>query len=300
LAYFEQAVHTDSNFAQAYSGIADVYISHGIGNMGDFRPDEYFPKARTAARRALAIDSLSPEALTADARVAMFYDLDWAAAERRFSRALELDPHYRMARAYHAVLLEYTGRFDAAIAEARATHDDDPLSSFASIEASRALFFGRQYDPAITQLRHLLDRDSTLYRAHLLLGQVLEQVGQLDSAIAEMQRAARLAPNSSRTHAFLAHAFALGGRTDDALRELGALQERGQQGYVPAFDYAVVFVGLGRTDEVFFWLDRALAEHSIRPYLMDATFDPIRSDPRYQRVLKAMNLPQGVSDASRV
>jgi serine/threonine-protein kinase len=299
LGYYEQALRTDSNLAQAYSGIADIYIGYGIGNAGDFRPDENFPKARVAVGRALAIDSLSPEALTSEAKIDLLYDFNWDTAERHLSRAIEIDAHFAQAHAYRAVLFEFTGRFDSALVEARAALDAAPLSTFAGTEASRAFIFARQYDQAIAQLRHLLERDSTLFRAHLQLGQAFEQSGQLDSAIVQMRIAVRLAPRSSRGHSFLAHAYALGGRRDDAQREVDSMRVRARQGYVPAFDLAVAHVGLRQTDSVFLWLDRALAEHSIRPYLMDPTFDPIRSDPRYQRLLERMNLPQAVRNASK-
>jgi tetratricopeptide (TPR) repeat protein len=210
------------------------------------------------------------------------------------SRAIEIDAHFAAAHAYRATLFEFTGRFDSALVEARAALDAAPLSTFAGTEASRAFIFARQYDQAIAQLRHLLERDSTLFRAHLQLGQAFEQKGRLDSAIGHMRTAVSLQPRSSRGHAFLAHAYALGGRRDEAQRELDSMRVRARQGYVPAFDLAVVHVGLRQTDSVFLWLDRALAEHSIRPYLMDPTFDPIRSDPRYQRLLERMNLPQAV------
>ncbi len=299
LVYFKQAIAADSNFAQAYSGIADVYIAYGIGNAGDYPPDEYFPKARAAARRALAIDSASAEALAADAKIKLLYDFDWAGAERQFARALEVDPQYMMARTYHTVLLEFTGRFDSAMVEARASLEDEPLSTFVKIEASRALLFGRKSDQAIGLLRQILEHDSTHFRARLLLGQAFEQSGQLDSAVAEMQQAVGFAPKSSRTHAFLAHAYALAGRRTDALRELGVMQQQARHGYVPAFDFAVVYAGLAKRDECFRWLDRALAEHSIRPYLMDPTFDGIRSDPRYQQLLGRMHHPLAVRSASR-
>jgi TolB-like protein/tetratricopeptide (TPR) repeat protein len=291
LAMFTEAVATDSNFAQALSGLADVYTAYGIGNMGDYQPDEYFPRARAAARRALAIDSASAEAHAAEAKVRLLYDYDWAGAEREFARALALDPHYLMARSYHVVLLEFTARFDSALAEARAALDDDPLSVFVNIEESRALIFARDYDRAIQHLRRLLERDSTYFRAHLLLGQAYEQTGRPDAAVTEMQSAVRLAPKSSRMHAFLAHAYARAGRTDEALHELGLLRERARSGYVPAFDFAVAFVGLNRKDEAFAWLEKALAERSIRPYLMDPTFDPIRSDARFRQLLRKMHLP---------
>ena len=123
------------------------------------------------------------------------------------------------------------------------------------------------------------------------IGQVLLQQQKYDSALMEIQTAVRLAPRSSRMHAYVANAYAVAGRSDDALRELQSLTEKARHAYVPAFDLAVVYAGLGRKDETFVWLGKAIDDHSMRPYLQDATFDVIRSDPRYLSLLKRMNLP---------
>jgi len=99
------------------------------------------------------------------------------------------------------------------------------------------------------------------------------------------------APESSRTHAFLAYACARSGRIDEALSELRALKQKAVHAYVPALDFAVVYAGLGRKDEAFEWLEKALDDHSMRPYLQDATFDSIRADSRYIALQARLHLP---------
>ena len=291
LPYFEQAIARDPNFAEAYSAIADVNSAYAMGNVGDYPPMEYFARARAAASRALELNDALGDAHASIAQVYTLHDLDWAAAEREFARALALNPRSTTGRVGQMTLLEYTGRFDEAVAEARDAVRLDPLSVYVSTEAGRALFMQRNYEAAATQLKRVLERDSTQFRTHLLLGQVFEQQQKVDSAIAEMKLAVHFNPGSSRMTAFLAHAYGLAGRTDDALRELATLQTRARSAYVPSFDFAIAYIGLGKKDETFFWLEKSYRDHSIRPYLVDPTFDSIRSDPRYASLLKKMHLP---------
>ena len=291
LPYFEQAIARDPNFAEAYSAIADVNSAFAIGNIGDFPPMEFFPKARVAALRALSLNDASGDAHASLGVVKLLYDLDWQGAQTEFARALTLNPRSTIARAFQAVLFEYTGRYDEAVAITQTAVQIDPLSPFIVTEAGRALFFQKNYDAAVVELKRLLERDSTQFRAHMLLGQVLEQQGKLGDAVEEMTKAARLSPHSSRTLAYLSHAYALIGRRDEARRLLATLQERANTSYVPSFDFAVVSIGLGMKDETFTWLEKSYADHSLRPYLMDPTFDSIRSDRRYTALLTKVGLP---------
>jgi len=291
LPYLEQAIARDPKFADAYSTIADVYSAWAMGNIGDYPPTEYFEKARVAARRAIELNDALGDAHASIGQVYLLHDLDWAAAQGEFARALALNPRSMIGRVGQMVLLEYTGRFDEAVAEARDAVRLDPYSLHVNTEVGRALFFQRNYAAAADQLKRVLERDSTQFRAHSLLGQVFEQQRKRDSAIAEMRLAVHFAPGSSRMNALLAHAYALAGRTDEALGELDTLRTRARSAYVPAFDFAVVYVGLGKKDETFAWLEKSLRDHSIRPYLVDPTFDSIRSDPRYASLLKKMHLP---------
>jgi len=297
--YFEQAIARDSNYSEAYSGLADVYTFYGIGNVGDYLPRDYFPQARAAARRALELDSTSGKAHTAEAQVKLFYDFDWEGTERDLRRSMESEPDYQGALQIHILLLEFIGPFDQAVVEAREVLRRDPLSKREATELGRALFFNGQFREAATQLSLTIERDSTQYRAHISLGEVYEQLEKRDSAVLEMQAAVRHAPASSRAHAFLAYAYARAGRPVDALRELRLLEDKNKNSYVPAFDFAVANLGLERKDEMFKWLEKAIDERSVRPYLMAPTFDPIRSDPRYAQLRARLHLTRAPAKRPR-
>jgi serine/threonine protein kinase len=288
---FKRAIASDSNFADAYAGLAQTYVQFAIGNIGDYEPEKFLLGARKAAQQALVRDSTVAEAHVAMAMVSMFYDFDWAGAEREVERSLQLDSRSVNARTAKAVLLQYTGRFGEAVTVAREDVWLQGRTEQPKIELGRALFFDRQYAAAADQLTRILERDSTRFRAHLILGEVLAEQLKYDSAVSEMEAAVRFAPSSSRTHAYLANAYARAGRTADARRELAAMYEKSRDRFVPAFDFAIVYVGLRNMDSTFAWLNKAVDEHSMRPYVMDPSLEPIRSDSRYEQLLRRMHLP---------
>jgi tetratricopeptide (TPR) repeat protein len=147
------------------------------------------------------------------------------------------------------------------------------------------------YDSAAAVFRATLAIDSMSLRGRMHLGQVYVQQKRFDEAIRELERAAHLSPTSSRPVALLAYAHGAAGHRAAALTLLDTLRERARHRYVPAFDFAIVHAGLGNSTDMFAWLDSAVADHSIRPYLMDPTFAPFREDPRYQSLLKRLDLP---------
>jgi serine/threonine-protein kinase len=293
--YLTKSIEVDSNFAQAHIALAEVYNTYAIGNLGDYRPSEYYPQARSHAEHALVLDPGAADAHAILGAVRLLFEFDWVGAEAELKQALELNPRSANAHLWLGTLYGFTGRSDAGVTSALEGLSVDPRSLYANVEVGRALILDRKYDLAAERFKQLIERDSNAVRSHLLLGQVFEQTGKYDSAVVEMQTAIRLAPRSSRVLAYLAHAHALAGDTIGAVHGLDLLLERSRTAYVPAFDFAVVCVGLGRIDETFEWLEKSLADHSLRPYFMDATFDPIRSDPRYKPFLRKLNLPLGTT-----
>jgi predicted Zn-dependent protease len=217
--------------------------------------------------------------------------MDWARTEREIERALRLDPQSVEARAAKVSFLYFVGRFDDAIREAYEEAWLQARTEQPKIELARALFLGRRYDDAISQLTSVLERDPSRFRPHLLLGEVLAGQGKFDSAIPEMQAAVQSSPSSTRSQAYLAHVYARAGRVADAQTELSAIREKARHMYVPALNFAIAHVALGNMDSTFAWLNRAIDDHSMRPYVFDPTFDTIRSDTRYQQLLRRMHLP---------
>src|SRR5579862_394516 len=290
--YFNQAIAFDPNYGFAYNGLAYNYI-----NQDDWflPPNEAGPKARDAANKALAIDEGDADAHVSRAIVAHWYEWDWAAAEREFKRAIELNPDDSEAHGYYSWFLAPMGRKEEAVAEAKRSQQLDPFSSLANFIVGSALVFTRQWDPAIEQLRSAKELDPSFWFAPCFLGRAYEHKGRVPEAIVEFQRSLELEKENPEIWSALGHAYASSGNMTEAQRALDHLKRLSAYGYVAPFDFAIIYAGLRENDQAFAWLDRAYAERSfyMPVYLTtDARLDNLRSDPRFADLLRRVGLPE--------
>jgi TolB-like protein/DNA-binding winged helix-turn-helix (wHTH) protein/Tfp pilus assembly protein PilF len=165
--YFQQAIATDPNYARAYAGLADVYAMMG-GYKGSSQ-NEFMPKARSAAQRALELDPNLPEAHTALAVVVQNYDHDWETADREFQRAIQLNPNYATGHHWYAEHLSFLGRFDEALRESERARELEPLSLIIAADRGVILYYARRYDEAIAQFRSVMEMDPDFSRTGMIL-----------------------------------------------------------------------------------------------------------------------------------
>ena len=292
LEYFQRAIDLDANFALAYAGLALAYDAQTL--YSEVPPNESIPKAKVAAMKALELDDTLAEAHTALGWVKMSYEHDWNAAEREFQRAIELTPNYALAHNFYAGLLTSQGRFDEAIARRNAALELDPLSSGIRGAFAWTLYFARRYDASIEQCRETLAIEDNVYRAHLYIGLDYEQKGMYEQAIAELKRALGLAEGNVETLASLAHVYAASGNRGEAQRILDQLNQRSKQTHVDPYFVALIYLGLGQKDQAFEWLDKALEYRSfmLAWLRIEPRLDAIRSDPRYQSLLRRAGFPR--------
>ena len=290
--YFNQAIALDPNYGLAYSGLAYNYINQDDWFMP---PNEAAPKARDAARKALAIDDSDAGAHLSLAIETHWYEWNWAAAESEFRRAIELSPNNSEALGYYSWFLAPMGRKDEALGLAKRSLQADPLSSMANLFVGSVLVFTRQWDPAIEQLRSAIELDPTFWFDHCFLGRAYEQKGRLPEAIAEFQRALDLEKDNAETWSSLGHAYALSGNRTEAQKMLDHLKELSAHTWVAPYNIAVIYAGLGEKDQAFAWLDRAYKDRSyyLAVYLTtDARMDSLRSDPRFGELQRRVGLPE--------
>ena len=292
IEYFNQAIAIDPNYALAYSGLAFNY-----NNAGDWMtpPREAAPKAREAASKALAIDDTLAGAHLSLATTAHWYDWDWSTAEREFKRAIELSPNDPRPHGYYSWYLATMGRTDQALAEAKRGQQLDPVSLEANLFVGSILVFSRQSDRAIEQLRSGIELDPTYWYAHDFLGRAFEQKGSLPEAIAEFQRALELEKDNAENWSNLGHAYAVSGKRAEAQKIIDQLKELSAHSYVAPYNLAAIYAGLGDKDQAFAWLDRAYADRSgfLAFYFnTDAHMDSLRSDPRFNELVRRVGLPQ--------
>lgn len=288
--YFQQAIDKDPNYALAYAGLADAY--NQLGSFDALPSREAFPKARDAAENALKLDEGLAESHSALAAVKFSYDWDFAAAEREFRRALEINPNYSDAHKMNSYYLTSMGRFDEAIREARRAQELDPLSVEKLAGIGEAFYFHRQYDQAIEQYRKALEMDSNSGFSHWALGRTFAAQGKYNEAIEELKKAIPLSGDSPDEPAELARTYALVGRRDEALRIVGELKRRSEHKQVAPTVMAAIYGALGDKTEAFALLDKAFGEREfiLVTLNVEPMFDPLRSDPRFTELLKRVGL----------
>lgn len=257
-------------------------------------PKEIYPKAKAAAPKALAIDATLSEAHTSLAYVMDIYDWDWSGAEKEFQRAIELNPNNALAHYRHGIALQRVGSVEEAIAEEKRALELDPLSLTSNRMLGSTMYHAKQYDQAIEQLRKTLDLDPHFRLAVDDLGLVYLQKSMYNEGIAQFQFALQDSPTNTATLSYLGYAYALGGRRVEAQRILDQLTELSKQKYVPTRLRAKIYAALGQKDEAFEWLEKSFEDRSIGTALsspkVDPTLDLLRSDPRFQDLLRRMNL----------
>jgi tetratricopeptide (TPR) repeat protein len=289
IAYFEQALSLDLNCARASYGIADC--CNLLCWFGVLSPREAGQRAAAAASRALRIDDSLGEAHASMGLVRYWFEWDWLGAEQEFLRAIELNPSCAFAHQWYASFLGAMGRLDEAQAEHQLARQLDPMSLIISMGAADPYFYAHQYDQAITLLRGILEQEPRFFPALFNLGRACVEKGMHSEAIAAFEKAVQLSGNREGRPA-LAHAYAKAGRTSVARSILEEMKINTGGRYVASPMIARIHLGLGEIDEAFEWLRKGIEERSywIVFLKMDPVYDEIRSDPRFQDLLRAVRL----------
>ncbi|HEY6187726.1 MAG TPA: protein kinase [Pyrinomonadaceae bacterium] len=292
IEYFREAIDLDSGYALAYAGLADSY--NMLGNYSELAPRDAFPRAKTAAIKALRIDETLAEARASLAYAMNGYDWDWKSAGAEFKRAIELKPNYATAHYWYATVhLAALGKLDEAISEMTEAKELDPLSLIINTNLGWIYYFARRYDDAVKQIYKALEIDENFNVAYFKLGQVYERQGRYEEAIAQYRRAMQLSSNLWIMPG-LGHALAMTGQQDEARHLLDELLRMSRERYVSPYFVAEIYRGLGEIDLTFEWLDKAYEHHS--DWLVwlgvEPALDGLRSDPRFTDLMRRVGLLQ--------
>jgi TolB-like protein/DNA-binding winged helix-turn-helix (wHTH) protein/Flp pilus assembly protein TadD len=292
LAYFNQAIDEDPNYAQAYSGLADTYALLGDWQYAVMTSKEAFPRAKAAAIKALELDSTLSEAHNSLAFCFDAFDWDLESAGKEFQQSIELNPGYATAHHWYAWHLSLLGRFDEALEEMRKAKNLDPLSLIINADLAELLVIAHFYDESIIQSRATIAMDPNFALAHNQLAQAYLQKHMNVEAIAELQKAVELSGGSPTCVANLARAYAASGKTSEAVKLLGDLKNHSNRGYSDASEVAVVYAALGDKDQAMHWLEIGYEERFNPGVLLRPGFDPLRSDQRFQDLLRRIGFPR--------
>jgi len=287
--HFQEAISKDPGLAAAYAGLADCLSALSL--FGFLAPDDGLGKAKALAIQAVELDPGLAEAHTSVAMVRMCYDFDFAAAEREFERALELNARYATARSWFGHFLAAMGRHEEAYTECQRAIRLDPLSIPIRCVFGTAHFFARRVDQAVEQFQKALELDANYSWAYALLSAGHLGNPNPDLAIDAAQMAVQLSPASSLYLGDLAEAYAVSGQREKAQQILDRLHELAKHQYVTPYFLARTYLALGRQHEALNWLETGFRERSPLMFWINSDFrlDPLRSEPRFQELIHRMN-----------
>ncbi len=292
IEYFEHATRIDPEYSLAYSGLADCYTL--LNYAGGLRPTDAMPKAKAAADRALKIDSSLAEAHNSLAAVKFWYEWDWEGAEKGFRRAIQLDPNYSPAHHWYCWFLLALGRFDEAIEAGKRALEIDPLALPINMAVGKAYFYARRYDESIAQSQKTLEMDPAFMPALFYLARAFHQTGIDEQAIDIARKLVDASGGLPSLTAFLGY-MCTNGKAEESRQILEHLipLTSSDRFYISAFAVALIYAGLGEIEEALQWLKNAYDERSLLVvYLkVDPAFDNLRSESRYQDLIRRLGLP---------
>jgi serine/threonine-protein kinase len=289
--YFSQAVQKDPSYALAYAGLADTYSL--LGNSGYVAPPEAWPKAETAAKQALAIDGTLAEAHTSLGLVKEHFEWDWVGADQEFRKAIELNPSSANAHHWYGDYLANMGRSEEGLRETRKALESDPLSLIINTTIGRQLYLARQYDQAVEQLRKVLDAEPKFVPARTILEGVYAQMGKQKEAVAEREKMISLS-GGPELAAAIEKEFTQSGYRGVVRSSLKGLTEMSKHEYVSPYSIAQAYMRAGDPEKTLEWLEKAHEEHDsgLVSLAADPMFDTVRSDSRFQGILRQMKFTQ--------
>jgi TolB-like protein/DNA-binding winged helix-turn-helix (wHTH) protein len=295
IEYFQRAVQKDPAYSQAWAGLADAYLflaRHGIWPKGPT-----LQEAKAATLKALELDETLSEGHVSLSMLMIELEHSWSAAEAELLRAIALNPNNATAHIVHGYQLGARGRFDEAIAEMKRARELDPLSGNSQNALGAAFYWAGRYDEALQQFRESPDPDVNSGIRHQRMAAIYERKGMQKEAIAELLTALRLTGKTevaaSVERKYLSSGYAEAKKTF-LWGDLRETQRRAKNGYPGphASEIAALYAQLGEKDRALEWLDKAFRDGEILVYLkVDDHFEALRSDPRFQELLRRLGLP---------
>ena len=288
--FFHRSAQLDSQSANTFSSLAEAY--NLLGSYEVLAPRESFPRAKEFADKALFLESGDPDAYTARAIERFSYEYDWGGAGTDFERALQASPNSSNTHHWYAEYLSTLGRANDSIVEMRRASELDPLSLPFTATLGRMYRDAGRFDEAIAECNKALELDPRFSMGYWCLGQAMIGKRQYREAITALKRARGLG-TTPLIESDLGWAYAASGDGLQARAMLAALKES-RSGNRSPYLRGVIYGALGEKDEAFRLLKQAVEERDsqVTYALLDAKVGPLRSDPRYEALVRELNLPR--------
>lgn len=289
IGFYQQAIDADPLYALAYTGMAQAYAALPI--TSDVPPSEAFPQAKATAQKALEIDADSAEALMILGVVEFWFEWDWKSGETKLKKSIELRPNNPDAHRFYAVLLTMLGRTDEALTEMETARQLDPLSLIVNALEGQTFFYDGREPEAIERLNKTLEIEPDFWVAHINLAKIYINQKNFDEAILEARKAKESSGGNSETVSLLGYALAEANRREEALKTLEELKSAANERYVPPYNIAMIYNGLGEPDETFNWLKKAFQDRDVRLPLIkiDPKWNNLRNAPHFTDLMRRMN-----------
>lgn len=289
IGYLQMAIDKDPNYASAHAALAEGYGR--TGDAGWIPYIEAFPKQKIEAAKAIELDDALPEGHAELANAVMNLSWDWSTSGKELRRALELNPNSASVHATYAYYLERVGRSPEAIAEAERVLQLDPVSSRSFLTAGILYYFAHEYDRALAQIQRAstLEPNPPAFLFPFPLGVIYAEKGMYREAVEEFKKL------GDKPHALghLGNAYARMGKVTEAQVTISKLEGHVQKSGIGRYEIALVYAGLGENDEAFAWLEKSYdsRDKGLTYLKIDPCIDPLRSDPRFVRLVERVGLP---------
>ncbi len=289
--YFQQAIEKDPSYALAYSGLADCYSIMAVYSILPSKAT--FAKAKAAAVAAVAFDDELAEGHTSLGFIRGYFDWDWPGGEKEFQRALELNPGYWVTPYWYALALTSCGRFEDAEQQIRHGMELEPLSPVIMHGAAMNSISAGRYREAVERSLKGLENDPHHFLLRFWLGLAYQMAARYPEAIRELETAVDLCGRGvSWVVGALGSAYAASGNRAKAMGILQELQDRAERETIDFSSFAAIYASLGDVENALTYLEKACDARGMSGVMvnMDPRYAGLRGEPRFQNILKRMNL----------
>ncbi len=290
--YFEEATQLDSKFAAAHAALAAAQLSLATGGIRSM--EEILPLARGANARALALDPNLADAYVNLARISMYYDRDWAGAERLFQKAISLDPSLSDGRFYYALLLLAQKKIPEGTTQLDLSIQSDPMGPSAWVIKSLLAERLGDVEGAMAAARKNAELLGNPILANLASGQALAWVGRCGEAMDLLRQADQITPRPAILDQYIMEIAVIHDRCGDKKAAQAAFAEAQKDPTIHALHRSLLEASMGHTSEACRQLERAVRERdpSLALLNLEVRFDPARKAPCFQKIMKAIGLPE--------
>jgi len=285
IAHFQSATNRDPSYVLAHAGLADALTVVAIS--GDVSSTEIFPAAKTAIAQALRLNPNSAEAHTSNAGIQFWFDWNFAEAEAAARRAISLNENYSLGHLYLAHVLSNTGRHDEALEVIEQALVIDPLSLIVGAMRGQFLYHAGRDSESAEQFKATLEMEPRFWIGQICAAKTYEKLGRYSEALAACDKALEYSGGNAEALSLAGYVHAVAGQRSEAEAKIQAMLERRPRRYVPPYNIALVFTGLGQAERALEWLERAFEERDVHmPFLRDQKWDEIRSSARFEELLR--------------